>query len=95
MASSRWKRIRDITATRLPRIGNGGTGLVDELQRVHIVIHGLVADGQNHPSNYMGHSNGEPRVRVAQKVEESSQGEADLKSLQHKEILYATTSTLS
>ena len=72
----------------------GGTGLVDELPRVNITIHDPVADGQNCPSNYVWHSTGEPRIRVAQKVEESSGGEADFESLQPKEILYAASVNL-
>ena len=58
------------------------------------MIHHQVADGQNCPSNYMWHSTSEPRVRVAQKVEESSGGESDFESLQPKEILYAASVNL-
>ena len=72
----------------------GGIRLVDELQRVHIMIHKSVTDSQNCPSNYVWHSTGKPRIRVAQKVEESSGGEADFFSFQPKEILYAASVNL-
>ena len=68
--------------------------MVDKSQRVHITIHDPVVDGQNCTSNYRWHSTGEPRVRVAQKVEESSGGEAIFESLQPKEILYAASVNL-
>ena len=68
--------------------------MVDEGQRVYITIHDPVADSQNCPSNYRWHSTGEPRVRVVQKVEDSSGRETDFESLQPKEILYAASVNL-
>ena len=68
--------------------------MVDEGQRVYITIHYPVVDGQNCSSNYRWHSIGEPRVRIVQKVNESSGGEADFESLQPKEILYAASVNL-
>ena len=52
----RWKRIRDITVSQLPRVGDEGIGLVDEGQRVHITIHDPVVGSQNCPCNYRWYS---------------------------------------
>ena len=91
----RWKKIRDISASRLPRVGDGGVGLVDEGKRIHLTIHEPVTASVNCPSSYKWYSTGEPRVRVVQKVEESSSEEGEIKALQPKEILYAASVTLS
>merc|ERR1712114_106286 len=81
-------------ASRLPRVGDGGVGLVDEEQRVHVTIHDPVTASQNCPSSYRWYSTREPRVRVVQKVEESSSKEGNFKALQPKEILYAASVNL-
>ena len=69
-------------------------GLVDEGQRVHVTIHDPVTASANCPSSYRWYSTGEPRVRVVQKVEESSSEEDDFEALQPKEILYAASVNL-
>ena len=66
-------------------------GLVDEGQRVHVTIHDPMTASANCPSSYRWYSIGEPRVRVVQKVEESSSREDDFEALQPKEILYAAS----
>ena len=46
-----WKRVRDISASRRPRIGVSGTELVDKDQHVHVTLHNPVAEVQGCPAD--------------------------------------------
>ena len=67
---------------------------MDEAQRVYITIHNPVMEANNCPNNYLWSSTQEPRIRVVQKVEVAASGEADLTSLQPKEILHTASVNL-
>ena len=73
----RWKRVRGITASRLPKIGLDGVGLADDDQRVHVTIHDPVTEVPNCPTNYLWISTRETRIKVVQKVEASASKEED------------------
>ena len=84
-----WKRVRDISAIRLPPVGLGGVGLADERQGVHITIHDPVMEPANCPSNYLWTSTGETRIRVVQKIDDLRVGEEDFSTLRPQEVLFA------
>ena len=76
-ASCQWKKVRDITAARLPRIGLGGIGLVNDNQEVHITIHDPVTEAPSCPTNYLWSSTGDSCIRVVQKINAAARGEED------------------
>ena len=63
-----WKRVRDISASRRPRIGVSGTELVDKDQHVHVTLHDPMAEVQGCPADYVWSSTGEPCIRVVQRI---------------------------
>ena len=93
-APCQWKRVRDITAARLPQISLGGIRLVDDNQQVHVMLHDPMSEAPNCPANYLWSSTGEARIRVVQKMDATSGGEEDFLSLQPREILFATCMNL-
>ena len=90
----RWKRVRDITASRLPQIGLGRVRLADDDQRVHITIYDPVTEVPNCPTNYLWSSTGEARIRVVQKIDAAASGEEDFLPLQPSEILFTASMNL-
>ena len=72
----------------------GDTGLVDDNQHVHVMLHDTVAEAPNCPANYLWISSGEARIRVVQKMDATSGGEGDFLSLQPHEILFTTSMNL-
>ena len=67
-----WKRVRDILASRKPRIGARGTELIDKDQHVHVTLHHPVAEVEGCPANYVWSSTGEPCIRVVQRADGGS-----------------------
>ena len=59
-----WKKVRDISASQRPRVGRGGTELIDKDQHVHVTLHDTIADVPNCLAEYLWSSMGEPRIRV-------------------------------
>ena len=88
-----WKKVRDISTIRKPRIGLGGTKLIDDDQRVHVTLHNSIAEVPNCPAKYLWSSTGEPRIRVVQKIDSTSGKEDDLLSLEPQAILWNMLST--
>ena len=39
-----WKKVRDISASRRPRVGIGGTELINEDQHVDVMLHDTIAE---------------------------------------------------
>ena len=84
-----WKRVRDIKASRRPRMGKIGTELIDEEQQVHITLHETTAEAPGCPANYVWSSTGESRIRVVQMTGGGSRREQDFPELKPEEILFA------
>ena len=89
-----WKKVRNITAVCVPRIGLGGIGLADNDQRVHITIHDAVTQAPNCLTNYQWSSTGEARIRVVLRIDSASGGDKEFLPLQPSEILYAASVNL-
>ena len=63
-----WKRVRDISGSRRPRVGVSGMELVNKDQYVHVTLHDPIAEVQGCPAKYVWSSTGEPRIRVVQRT---------------------------
>ena len=72
-----WKKVRDISASRWPRVGLGGMELIDDKQQVNVMLHNAIAEVPNCPANYLWSSTGEPRIRVVQKIDAGLGREGD------------------
>ena len=55
-----WKKVRDISASRSPRVGMGGTELIDEDQQVHVTLQDTISEVPNCQAEYLWSSTGEP-----------------------------------
>ena len=84
-----WKRVRDITASRRPRMGAIGTELIDQDQHVHVTLHEPTAEALGCPADYVWSSTGEPRIRVVQMIGGGPRREQDFPELRPEEILFA------
>ena len=84
-----WKRVRDITASRRPRMGAIGTELIDEDQHVHVTLHETTAEAPGCPANYVWSSTRELRIKVVQMTGGGPRREQDFPELRPEEILFA------
>ena len=89
-----WKRVRDISASRKPRIGARGMELIDRDRHVHVTLHDPVAEVDGCPTNYVWSSTGESRIRVVQRPDGSPRRELDFPELKPEEILFAASMNL-
>ena len=89
-----WKRVRDISASRRPRVGVSNMELVDQDQHVHVTLHDPIAEVQGCPADYVWSSTGEPHIRVVQRTGGGSRSEGDFPQLQPEEILFAASMNL-
>ena len=61
-----WKRVRDITASRRPRMGAIGMELIDEEQQVRVTLHETTAEVPGCLADYVWSSTRELRIKVVQ-----------------------------
>ena len=54
-----WKRVRDISANRKPRIGARGTELIDKDRHVHVTLHNPVVEVEGCKADYVWSNTGE------------------------------------
>ena len=47
------KKVRDISASRRPRVGLRGTELIDNDQQVHVMLQNAISEIPNCPANYL------------------------------------------
>ena len=68
--------------------------MIDDDQQVHVTLDDSIAEVPNCPTNYLWSSTGESRIRVVQKIDDTSGKEEDFLSLQPQEILFTTSMNL-
>ena len=89
-----WKRVRDISASRKPRIGARGTELIDKDRHIHVTLHDPVTEVAGCPTNYVWSSTGESRIRVVQRVGGGPRRELDIPELKSEEVLFVASMNL-
>ena len=89
-----WKKVRDISASRRPRVGVSGMELIDKDQHVHVTLHDTIAEVQGCLAKYLWSSTGEPRIRVVQRADNGPWREGDFLPLQLQEILFTASMNL-
>ena len=89
-----WKKVRDISASRRPRIGVSGMELIDQDRHMHVTLHGPIPEVQGCPAKYLWSSTGEPHIRVVQRTDNGPRREGDFIPLLPQEILFTASMNL-